>query len=67
MAGGPGRAERRAWPVVAAGAVLGLAFNVKLFQALIPIPAIALLVLAARPRRVGPAPAADWPRSWPWG
>ena len=29
-----GAQSRRVWPVVAAGAVLGLAFNVKLFEAL---------------------------------
>src|SRR3954468_15097530 len=46
---------RRAWPVAAAGAVLGLAFNVKLFQALIPVPAIAVLLLAARRPRVAAA------------
>ncbi|MDX6716707.1 MAG: hypothetical protein QOH30_3265, partial [Baekduia sp.] len=42
-----GAQSRRAWPVVAAGAVLGLAFNVKLFEALIFVPALALLVLIA--------------------
>lgn len=39
---------RRTAPLLAAGAVLGLAFNVKLFQALVPLPAFgALYVLAA--------------------
>jgi 4-amino-4-deoxy-L-arabinose transferase-like glycosyltransferase len=33
--------------VVAAGAVLGIAFNVKLFEALIVVPALALLMLLA--------------------
>jgi len=42
-----GARSRRAWPIVAAGAVLGLAFNVKLFQALIFAPALALLILLA--------------------
>jgi 4-amino-4-deoxy-L-arabinose transferase-like glycosyltransferase len=42
-----GAQSRRAWPVVAAGAVLGLAFNVKLFEALIFVPALALLMIIA--------------------
>jgi 4-amino-4-deoxy-L-arabinose transferase-like glycosyltransferase len=42
-----GAQSRKAWPVVAAGAVLGVAFNVKLFEALIVVPALALLVLVA--------------------
>ncbi|MEA2293155.1 MAG: hypothetical protein QOE86_794, partial [Solirubrobacteraceae bacterium] len=42
-----GAISRKAWPVVAAGAVLGLAFNVKLFEALIFVPALALLMLLA--------------------
>jgi 4-amino-4-deoxy-L-arabinose transferase-like glycosyltransferase len=42
-----GAQSRKAWPVVAAGAVLGLAFNVKLFEALIFVPALALLMLLA--------------------
>jgi 4-amino-4-deoxy-L-arabinose transferase-like glycosyltransferase len=42
-----GAQSRRAWPVVAAGAVLGVAFNVKLFEALIFVPALALLMLLA--------------------
>jgi 4-amino-4-deoxy-L-arabinose transferase-like glycosyltransferase len=42
-----GAQSRRAWPVVAAGAVLGIAFNVKLFEALIVVPALALLMLLA--------------------
>jgi 4-amino-4-deoxy-L-arabinose transferase-like glycosyltransferase len=42
-----GAQSRRAWPVVAAGAVLGVAFNVKLFEALIVVPALGLLVLLA--------------------
>jgi 4-amino-4-deoxy-L-arabinose transferase-like glycosyltransferase len=42
-----GAQSRRAWPVVAAGAVLGVAFNVKLFEALIFAPALALLMLLA--------------------
>jgi 4-amino-4-deoxy-L-arabinose transferase-like glycosyltransferase len=48
-----GAASRKVWPVVAAGAVLGLAFNVKLFEALIIVPALALLMLLAvdLPRR----------------
>jgi 4-amino-4-deoxy-L-arabinose transferase-like glycosyltransferase len=46
-----GAQRGRAWPVVAAGAVLGLAFEVKLFQALVAVPAIALLAVVALPRR----------------
>ena len=42
-----GAQKRKAWPVVAAGAVLGVAFNVKLFEALIFVPALALLMLVA--------------------
>jgi 4-amino-4-deoxy-L-arabinose transferase-like glycosyltransferase len=42
-----GASSRRAWPIVAAGAVLGAAFNVKLFQALIVAPSLALLVVLA--------------------
>jgi 4-amino-4-deoxy-L-arabinose transferase-like glycosyltransferase len=39
-----GAQRRRVWPVVAAGAVMGLAFDVKLFEALIVGPALVLLV-----------------------
>jgi 4-amino-4-deoxy-L-arabinose transferase-like glycosyltransferase len=49
-----GAQTRRAWPIVAAGAVMGLAFNVKLFEGLVVVPALGLLaVLAggASPRR----------------
>ena len=42
-----GAQSRRVWPVLAAGAVLGVAFNVKLFQALIVLPSLALLALIA--------------------
>jgi 4-amino-4-deoxy-L-arabinose transferase-like glycosyltransferase len=42
-----GAQSRKAWPVVAAGAVLGIAFNVKLFEALIVVPALGLLMLLA--------------------
>jgi 4-amino-4-deoxy-L-arabinose transferase-like glycosyltransferase len=42
-----GAQRRKVWPVIAAGAVLGVAFNVKLFEALIVLPAIGLLVLLA--------------------
>lgn len=42
-----GAQRRRAWPIVAAGAALGLAFNVKLFEALIVAPPLALLILFA--------------------
>jgi 4-amino-4-deoxy-L-arabinose transferase-like glycosyltransferase len=42
-----GAQRRQVWPVVAAGAVLGLAFNVKLFEALIAVPALGLLMLLA--------------------
>jgi 4-amino-4-deoxy-L-arabinose transferase-like glycosyltransferase len=40
-----GAQQRRAVAFVGAGAVLGLAFNVKLFEALIALPAIGLLML----------------------
>jgi 4-amino-4-deoxy-L-arabinose transferase-like glycosyltransferase len=49
-----GAQTRRAWPIVAAGAVMGLAFNVKLFEGLVIVPALGVLaVLAggAAPRR----------------
>jgi 4-amino-4-deoxy-L-arabinose transferase-like glycosyltransferase len=42
-----GAQRRRPWLFVAAGAVLGLAFNVKLFEALIVLPALAVLALLA--------------------
>ncbi len=42
-----GARRRSAWPVVAAGAVVGLAFNVKLFEALIFLPSLGLLALLA--------------------
>jgi 4-amino-4-deoxy-L-arabinose transferase-like glycosyltransferase len=45
---------RRTWPVVAAGAVMGVAFNVKLFEGLLVLPALALLAVLAvdvSPRR----------------
>jgi len=42
-----GAQRRSAWPVVGAGAVVGLAFNVKLFEALIFLPALALLAILA--------------------
>ena len=42
-----GAQSRKVWPVVAAGAVLGVAFNVKLFEALIFVPALGLLMLLA--------------------
>ena len=45
--------QRLPW-LLAAGVTIGLAFNVKLFQALLPLPAIALLWFAGsrmRPRR----------------
>jgi 4-amino-4-deoxy-L-arabinose transferase-like glycosyltransferase len=42
-----GAQRRRAWPVVAAGAVMGLAFNVKLFEGLVVLPALGLLALLA--------------------
>jgi 4-amino-4-deoxy-L-arabinose transferase-like glycosyltransferase len=41
------------WPLAAAGAAIGLAFNVKLFQALIPVPALAVLYAAASPLPIG--------------
>src|SRR5262249_31998160 len=42
-----GAQKRSVWPVVAAGAVLGLAFNVKLFEGLLVLPALVLLALIA--------------------
>lgn len=42
-----GAQARRGWPVVAAGAVMGLAFNVKLFEALVALPALVLLAALA--------------------
>jgi 4-amino-4-deoxy-L-arabinose transferase-like glycosyltransferase len=42
-----GAQRRQVWPVIVAGAVLGAAFNVKLFEALIFVPALALLMLVA--------------------
>jgi 4-amino-4-deoxy-L-arabinose transferase-like glycosyltransferase len=42
-----GAQQRRVWPVVAAGAALGLAFNVKLFEGLIVLPALVVLALIA--------------------
>ena len=42
-----GAQRRSAWPVVAAGAVVGLAFDVELFEALICLPSLALLALLA--------------------
>ena len=42
-----GAQSRRVWPVLAGGTVLGVAFNVKLFQALIVLPSLALLALIA--------------------
>jgi 4-amino-4-deoxy-L-arabinose transferase-like glycosyltransferase len=38
-----GAQSRRRWLIVAAGAVVGLAFNVKLFEALVALPALACL------------------------
>ncbi len=40
-----GARSARAWPVVGAGALVGLAFEVKLFQALIVVPALLVLAL----------------------
>jgi len=42
-----GAQQRRGWPVIAAGAVMGLAFNVKLFEALVALPALVLLAALA--------------------
>jgi 4-amino-4-deoxy-L-arabinose transferase-like glycosyltransferase len=42
-----GAQRRSAWFIVAAGAVLGLAFNVKVFEALIALPAIGVLAWLA--------------------
>ena len=42
-----GAQTRRAWPIVAAGAVMGLSFNVKLFEGLVILPALALLAVLA--------------------
>jgi 4-amino-4-deoxy-L-arabinose transferase-like glycosyltransferase len=37
------------WPLAGAGALIGVAFAVKLFQALLPVPALVALYLAASP------------------
>jgi 4-amino-4-deoxy-L-arabinose transferase-like glycosyltransferase len=42
-----GAQRRSAWLVVAAGAILGLAFNVKVFEALIVLPALGVLAWLA--------------------
>jgi 4-amino-4-deoxy-L-arabinose transferase-like glycosyltransferase len=42
-----GAQRHSAWPVVAAGAVLGLAFNVKVFEALVVLPALGVLAWLA--------------------
>ena len=42
-----GAQTRRAWPIVAAGAVMGLSFNVKLFEGLVIVPALVLLAALA--------------------
>src|SRR5689334_7566091 len=39
-----------AWAMAGAGAAIGAAFNVKLFQALVPVPALIVLYIAAAPR-----------------
>ena len=44
----------RLWPLAGAGALLGLAFEVKLAEALLPIAAAALLWLVAGPRERRP-------------
>src|SRR6185436_9190908 len=41
------------WLLAGAGAAVGAAFAVKLFQALIPVPALAALYLAASPLALG--------------
>lgn len=46
-----GAQRERVWPVVAAGAVLGLAFNVKLFEALLVLPALVVLIVLVTRRR----------------
>jgi 4-amino-4-deoxy-L-arabinose transferase-like glycosyltransferase len=40
------------WSLVAAGVAIGLAFNVKVFQALIPVPALAVLYACASDLRL---------------
>ena len=45
-----GASTRRAWPLVAAGVTMGLAFNVKLFEALIVLPALVVLAVLAGER-----------------
>jgi 4-amino-4-deoxy-L-arabinose transferase-like glycosyltransferase len=42
-----GAQAQKAWPIVAAGVVLGVAFNVKLFEGLLVLPALGVLVVAA--------------------
>jgi 4-amino-4-deoxy-L-arabinose transferase-like glycosyltransferase len=46
-----GAQRRQLWPVVAAGAVVGLAFNVKLFEAFVVVPALVVLISLAARRR----------------
>jgi 4-amino-4-deoxy-L-arabinose transferase-like glycosyltransferase len=41
------------WALAGAGVAIGLAFNVKLFQALVPLPALAVLYFAASPLPAG--------------
>jgi 4-amino-4-deoxy-L-arabinose transferase-like glycosyltransferase len=42
------------WAMAGAGAAIGAAFNVKLFQALVPVPALIVLFVTAAPReRIG--------------
>jgi 4-amino-4-deoxy-L-arabinose transferase-like glycosyltransferase len=48
-----GDASRGRWLIAGAGAAVGAAFAVKLFQALIPVPALAVLYVAASPLALG--------------
>jgi 4-amino-4-deoxy-L-arabinose transferase-like glycosyltransferase len=68
-----GARRGRLWPIAAAGAVLGLAFNVKLFEALVVAPALLVLIalaVAGSLRRRALAIGAALPlghRPWPFG
>jgi 4-amino-4-deoxy-L-arabinose transferase-like glycosyltransferase len=50
---GSSRAAGGAWAVAGAGVAIGAAFNVKLFQALVPVPALAVMYFAASPLPIG--------------
>ena len=62
-------AARGRWLIAGAGAAVGAAFAVKLFQALIPVPALAVLYVAGSPLGLGERLSrlvlwAAWRRPW---